>query len=83
MKKSKKVIAVPRLSKYGEHVDDHQAEILKQFTQMNLFCGCENVDGLAEAIKEVQENQYVKYVSNTDVIIKSIEMFLMNIPPNQ
>lgn len=31
VKKGKKVIAVPRLSKYGEHVDDHQLQLIEQF----------------------------------------------------
>ena len=30
VKKGKKVIAVPRLKKYGEHVDDHQVQIVEQ-----------------------------------------------------
>lgn len=33
MKMGKKVIAVPRLVKYGEHNDNHQLEIVKQFYQ--------------------------------------------------
>ena len=31
VKREKKVIAVPRLARYGEHVDDHQTELLQQF----------------------------------------------------
>lgn len=31
VKKGKKVIAVPRRAKYGEHVDDHQLQLIKQF----------------------------------------------------
>ena len=30
VKQEKKVIAVPRLARYGEHVDDHQTQILKR-----------------------------------------------------
>ena len=30
VKAGKKVIAVPRLSRYGEHVDDHQTQIIDQ-----------------------------------------------------
>ena len=40
VKKGKKVIAVPRLSKYGEHVDDHQIQIINEFAEMNLICEC-------------------------------------------
>jgi len=34
VKKGKKVIAIPRLVKLGEHIDDHQLEILNEFVQM-------------------------------------------------
>ena len=34
VKKGKKVIAVPRLAKYGEHVDDHQLQLIKQFDDL-------------------------------------------------
>lgn len=37
VKMGKKVIAVPRLSKYGEHVDDHQIEITKKFTELGCI----------------------------------------------
>ena len=38
VKKGKKVIAVPRRAKYGEHVDDHQLQLIKQFDDLNLIC---------------------------------------------
>ena len=37
VKKEKKVIAVSRLSKFGEHVDDHQLQIIEQFEEMKSF----------------------------------------------
>ena len=40
VKKGKKVIAVPRLAKYGEHVDDHQLQITLQFGNMNFISEC-------------------------------------------
>lgn len=33
LRKSKKVIAVPRLKDYNEHIDDHQLEILHVFSK--------------------------------------------------
>ena len=30
LKKNKKVIAIPRLEKYGEHINDHQIEICEE-----------------------------------------------------
>lgn len=49
VKKGKKVIAVPRLVKYGEHVDNHQMQIIKQFSEMNLIYGVLDCDRLEEA----------------------------------
>lgn len=37
VKKGKKVIAVPRRAKYGEHVDDHQLQLIKQFDDFSSF----------------------------------------------
>jgi UDP-N-acetylglucosamine transferase subunit ALG13 len=34
VKKGKKVIAVPRLARYGEHVDDHQLQLVGQFKDL-------------------------------------------------
>ena len=33
IQKGKKVIAIPRLKKYGEHVNDHQYDIIKSLSQ--------------------------------------------------
>lgn len=76
VKKGKKVIAVPRLKKYGEHVDDHQIEIIEQFDELNLICPCYNLQILAEKIISVRECSFAKYSSNTNAIIESIERFI-------
>lgn len=78
VKKGKKVIAVPRLKKYGEHVDDHQLQLLKEFEDMGIICSCYDIEKLADAIKQVQNTEYKKYESNTDSIIQSIETFIKN-----
>ena len=76
VKKGKKVIAVPRLAKYGEHVDDHQLQLLKQFEEMNLISSCYEIENLEECIKKLPEQQFLAYQSNTQTIIDDIEIFL-------
>ena len=76
VKKEKKVIAVPRLAKYGEHVDDHQRQIVKQFEELNLICPCNDIDQLDISLKTVQYTTYEKYHSNTKRIIENIEKFI-------
>lgn len=75
VKREKKVIAVPRRAKYGEHVDDHQIQLVEQFDELNLIYACQDMD-LKKAIEVVKSTEYSKYKSNTDRIIKSLEEFI-------
>ena len=76
VKKGKKVIAVPRLKKYGEHVDDHQLQLVGQFKELNLIYACDEGMELEKALKIVKINDYKTYESNTQTIIKSLEDFI-------
>ena len=76
VKKGKRVIGVPRLSKYGEHVDDHQIQLIKEFDELNFIEPCYKINSLDVAIKNVRKKKYNKYISNTDKIIGSIEKFI-------
>ena len=83
VKKGKKVIAVPRLSKYGEHVDDHQLQLLEEFEKMGLIVACHNCEQLDEAIEIAKKRPAVLYHSNTDKIIGSIESFIQSMGSKQ
>ena len=37
LKFDKKVIAIPRLARFGEHVDDHQIQLIDEFKELNPF----------------------------------------------
>lgn len=76
VKKHKKVIAVPRLKEFNEHVDNHQIEIISQFSEMGIIKGIENIEELKIAIYEIDNIEFRNYMSNTDNIINSIEKFL-------
>jgi UDP-N-acetylglucosamine transferase subunit ALG13 len=77
LKAGKKVLAVPRLVKYGEHVDNHQLQLLKQFEENGLICTCYEIENLKEAYLSLEKHQYTAYISNTAAIINSIEKFLV------
>lgn len=76
VKKGKKVIAVPRLSEYGEHVDDHQLQLVGQFRDLDLIMECDDCRFIHEALKIVRDTEYKNYESNTKAIISSLEEFL-------
>lgn len=76
VKKGKKVIAVPRLAKYGEHVDDHQIQLIEQFDVMNLIMPCYDIKSLGEKLQEIEKCTFEKYQSNTSAIIDDIKKYL-------
>lgn len=79
VKKGKKVIAVPRRAMYGEHVDDHQLQMVEQFRELNLICECQDCDKLGEALEYVKNTTFKSYESNTQTIINSIEEYIAQI----
>ena len=78
LKNKKKVIAVPRLSKYGEHVNDHQVQIIERFSEMGYILKYLEDDNLGDILKKVDKFKPKKYVSNTNNLIKVIEDFINN-----
>lgn len=76
LKKNKKVIAVPRLYKYGEHVDNHQIQLINEFKEMNFIEPVYEIDKLKDALIMIENKKYNRYVSNTDKIIEDIEKFI-------
>ena len=76
VKKDKKVIAVPRREKYGEHVDDHQLQIVEQFDELGIIEPCYEVEELHKAYQAALEKKYKKYVSNTQTIVNDIMNYL-------
>lgn len=76
VKKGKRVIAVPRLAKYGEHVDDHQLQLISQFADMKLITPCYEMERLTDAYLEAKNMQILEYKSNTNNYIEDIDKFL-------
>ena len=79
LKHNKKVIAVPRLSKYGEHVNDHQLEIVEEFGKLGYIKSATNKRELTKALEEIDSFEAKKYKSNNNKMIKLIEDFIDNI----
>lgn len=78
IEKNKKVIAVPRLKKYKEHVNDHQLDIIKSFDEKGYIIGLNSVQDLESALKRVQEFEPKQYVKNTGNILEIVENFIEN-----
>lgn len=76
LKNKKKVIGVPRLSMYHEHVDDHQVQIVEEFSKTNLIESCFDVENLTNVLLKVQKKNYNQFHSNTMEIIKFLYEYI-------
>ena len=79
IEKGKKVIAVPRMHEYGEHVNNHQKEIVKEFNDKGYIIGIEKVEDLKQAIIKSKDFEPKRYQPNNEKMLKIIEEFIDNI----
>ncbi|MDF2865810.1 MAG: hypothetical protein K0R72_628 [Clostridia bacterium] len=87
--KGKKVIAMPRIKKYGEHVDDHQIEICEKLASLDYivyynpdkFESEESPPTLEQKINFLRSNVFQPYIEDTSYLTKldkCIENFLVD-----
>lgn len=73
LQKNKKVIACARLEKYGEHINDHQKELVSIFKEEGYILELHENEKLDDVIKKLKTWQPKKYVSNTRNFIKNLK----------
>lgn len=69
----KKIIAVPRLKKYKEHVNDHQLQIIESFNQKGYIIGTNGVEDIQEALNKAKDFTVKKYESNNKNFLEKLE----------
>lgn len=79
IKQGKKVFAIPRLKEFGEHVDDHQLQIVEQFEKLGFITAIYNLKMLEIEINNMSDVKPIQYISNTENIIFSINKMIENI----
>ena len=76
MADGKKIIAVPRLSKYKEHNNDHQLQITTEFNKDGFILTALDNKEFHECLKKINKFKPKKYQSNTNNMIKLIEDYI-------
>ena len=76
LEKNKKVIAVPRLAKYGEHINDHQTQIIAKFNDLGYIIGLQDVDELDRPIKEVKKFNPQKFVHDNSKMLNLVSKLI-------
>ena len=76
LKKNKKIIAVPRLKKYKEHVNDHQLQIITEFEKDGYLLAVDNLDKLETAVQKIKKFKPKKFHSNQKKFIQLIDNYI-------
>ena len=62
--------------KKWEHVNDHQLQIVREFSKLGYILGCENVDELPIYLEKVKTFIPKEYKSSNEKMLKIIEDFI-------
>ncbi len=73
LKNEKKVIAAARLQKYGEHTNDHQLQIIDNFSKSGYILALDDFDKLDEVLKKIKTFKPKKYKSNNKEFVDKIK----------
>lgn len=73
---NKKVIGIARLTKYKEHVDDHQIEILDKFAELKYVRAWNENDHLEQILEDIDDFVPAEFVSNKPVIMNYLISYI-------
>lgn len=76
LKYKKPIIAAARLKKYGEHTNDHQKQIIKEFEKDGYLLALKDFHNLDELLIKVKTFKPNQYKSNTDNFIRNIDHYI-------
>lgn len=70
LKRNKKVLVVPRLSKYKEHINDHQLEICEQLEKDDYILYLKDEKDFDKMIRRIRRRKNKEYKSDRSFIDK-------------
>lgn len=76
LKMGKKVIGIPRLSKYGEHVNDHQVDLITVLARERFIIPLFNISLLGKVISESREFVPAPFKSGQYELMMDIKHFI-------
>lgn len=79
LSKNKKIIAIPRESQHGEHVDNHQYEITEVFKKSGYILTATSYEELTSRLKESVTFCPKKFTSNNDRFLDSLERIINDV----
>lgn len=76
LKLNKKMIVCARYSELGEHVDNHQLDILKEFSSKNYIIPWYKEDSIRNIINQIDSYSFKNFVSNKTPILEYLNNYI-------
>ncbi len=76
LENDKPLLVMPRMKKYGEHVNDHQLHTARKFEQLGHILAAYDVDELPEKIRQLKDFKPAPRVSQAEKVARRIAEFL-------
>jgi UDP-N-acetylglucosamine transferase subunit ALG13 len=76
LRNHKKVIAMARLTRYGEHESDHQIQIVGELSRQGYILAADDAGRLGELCRAARDFQPRPYVSNTPRMMERNARFI-------
>lgn len=78
LRAGKKIIAVARLAKYGEHTNDHQIQIVSNFAKKGYIMKLDENEDLDEVLKKCKKFNPQTWQANNANFIKKLKDYIDN-----
>lgn len=75
----KKMIVAPRLAKYGEHVNDHQVQIVENFEKSGYILAVYDLEKLDLVLAKLKNFIPKEYKKNNDKFVNKLEQEMRNL----
>ena len=79
MARKKPLVIVPRMCKYGEHVDDHQLEIAKVMEEKYHVLVARDLTDLGGYIQKAKLHEYLPYISQKEQLLTAVRNIIDNL----
>ncbi len=77
LERQKKIITIARLSKYQEHIDDHQLEVTNKLASENYCLKYERGCNINDVITQTLNTDFVSYESNTQNFCNELSKIIL------
>lgn len=79
LRKNKKIIGIARLAKFGESVDDHQVELLNEFSSSGYIFPWHENDDFGKIYKQIAHFQPKQFISDNTKITEFLTNYIDSI----